>query len=427
MSLLLDALKKAADDKKKISDAESLEKPNRGVPDKTDELSIKQTVEELSLEAEIEEPSLELSTEPEVNEVVEPELTLDAGGSNSDNSPQSSQQNSNAEKFVISDDGLSLLIHKTNYDIKKNKRILIFGVILATIIVLVIGGFFYYSEMQTEIASLERKHQISMQSMRSKTNSDRLPKGADIIRNLVSDAGPDNKVKFTKNNMTDGKVTTKAIQRKSTSKKRLNTASAVVSIQKTNKVDPVGAVLDKAWLLYDKGLYDDAKQAYEEVLLIEERNRDALLGLGAISILQKDNVKARSIYSTLLELDPRDPIATAAIASIRSEAGSLGADESYLLSMLQKNAEAPHLNFSLANIYAQQNKWPSAQKYYFKAWQVDSDNADYIFNLAVSLDQLGKNEQAIKFYRDSLLKAENKQVGFSREAAKKRIKELLEL
>ncbi len=427
MSLLLDALKKAADDKKKITNAESVETAGKDEVVRVSEASSNKVKEELSFEAEVEALPLELDDEYEESEPAEPELTLDDEELRTDSPPGSIQQDSNTEKFVISDDGLSLLIHKTNNDIKKNQKLVLISVIAATILILVVGGVFYYSEMQAEIASLERKHQIAMQSMRSKTNTGHMLKSSDIIRNLVSDADLDKKVKFAKDHMADGNLTAKKIPQTSKATKRLNNAATVLSIQKTNKVDTVGALLDDAWLSYDNGQYESAKKMYEEALSIEGNNRDALLGLGAISVLQKDNVRARSLYSTLLELDPRDPIATAAIASLRSGAGSLDSDESYILSMLQKNSEAPHLNFSLANIYAQQNKWPSAQQYYFKAWQIDSDNADYIFNLAVSLDQLDKNQQAIKFYKDSLLKAKNKQVRFSREAAQKRINELLEL
>ncbi len=422
MSLLLDALKKAADDKKKISNAESVETADK---DEAVRVGDKKIEEELSIE--VEAPHPEPDDEYKENKSVEPELTLDDEVLSPNNPLDSTRQNSKTEKFVISDDGLSLLIHKTNNDIKQNKKLVLVSIIAAIILILVGGGVFYYSEMQAEIASLERKHQIAMQSMRSKTNTGRMPKSSNIIRNLVSDADLDNKVKFAKDHMADENVVAKKIPQTSVPVKKLNNTSSILSIQKTNKVDPVGALLDDAWLSYDNGQYESAKKMYAKVLSIEENNRDALLGLGAISVLQKDNVRARSIYLTLLELDPRDPIATAAISGLHSNAGSLDSDEDYLLSMLQKNSEAPHLNFSLANIYAQKNKWSSAQQYYFKAWQLDSDNADYIFNLAVSLDQLDKSQQAIKFYKNSLLKAKNKQVRFSREAAQKRINELLEL
>jgi len=427
MSLLLDALKKAADDKRNISNAESAGSADKDESVITDEVSNPEAEVELSLEAESAVASIELEDEHLEANAFETELTLDEEVLSASNAPDSKKQNSNAEKFIISDDGLSLLIHKTNNDIKRNKKFAIISVIAITVLILVAGGFFYYSEMQAEIASLERKHQIAMQSMHSKTNTDRMPESSDIVRNLVSDTDLDKKVKFAKDHMVDENITVKKIPQSDASRKRQNKATKELSIQKTKKIDPIGELLDDAWLSYDKGQYDSAKKLYEKALSIEGNNRDALLGLGAISVLQKDNVRARGIYSSLLELDPRDPIATAAIASLRSGAGSLNSDESYLLSMLQKNSEAPHLNFSLANIYAQQNRWSSAQQYYYKAWQIDSANADYVFNLAVSLDQLDKKQQAVKFYKDSLLKAKNKQVRFSREAAQKRINELLEL
>jgi uncharacterized protein HemY len=134
---------------------------------------------------------------------------------------------------------------------------------------------------------------------------------------------------------------------------------------------------------------------------------------------------ARDIYLAVLEQDPRDSMATAGLAGLHDET-SLNSDEQYLISMLEKNPGAQHLNFALGNNYAKQNKWQSAQQHYFAAWQSDNNNADYIFNLAVSMDQLNKRQQAVSLYKDSLVKAVNKQVSFSREAAQKRIKELTE-
>ena len=149
-----------------------------------------------------------------------------------------------------------------------------------------------------------------------------------------------------------------------------------------------------------------------------------MLGLGALAVIEKNNVKAREVYLSLLELDPRDPIAIAALAGLHTSKKSLETDKDYLISILDKNPDAHQLNFALGNVYAQLGQWADAQKYYFSAWQKDDDNADYIFNLAVSMDQLSKVQQAINFYKDSLVKAVNKQVSFSREDVKKRIDEL---
>jgi tetratricopeptide (TPR) repeat protein len=364
----------------------------------------------------------------------------------------------------LSDEALSMLIYKTNREVKKGRRALVFSILIISLGVLVSGGMFYYKDMQEEIRLLERKHQIAMQAMRSKTSDETLPVKSEIIRNLVSDVDLEEKVLLAKQQLIAEQSITQAAtqatnqaansvvsQATSTQKQQADshtdtiaknklasdkaatpivsaskaTASAV-SIQKTKKADPVGEQLDTAWLAYENARYGEAATLYQSVLLLEENNRDALLGLAAIAVIEKNHQLAQNIYLTLLELDPRDSIAIAALAALSNlpdKQASL-ADKEYLLSVLQKNPNAHHLNFALGNIYAQQNNWKSAQQYYFNAWQHNNESADYVFNLAVSLDQLGKQQQAVKFYEASLLKSKNNQSSFSREAVKKRINEL---
>ncbi len=465
MSLLLDALKKAADDKQKVSRAESSSSKisQAGLPkEKSIELVVsdeaQSVTEELSLQ-----PTEHQEITPEtlsVNEIEDSaELTLDIDENVSDVSATTftDMENSklskaegveelNLEKIdknrgkdnsldnrrlTISDDALSMLIYKTNRDVKKGKTVFIVSAFIASLTIIVSGGVYYYTDTQTEIAAIERKHQIAMQSMRLKTSQEKTPEELEIIRNLVSDAELEEKVQYAKDHMASknnpGHMTPQVQTRTNMPKTNIAAATPDLSIKKINKTDPVGEKLDAAWLAYESGRYNEAKELYKEVLNVEENNRDALLGLGAIAVVEKDNAAASKVYQSLLKQDPRDPIATAALASLHSEKSSLESNKEYLLSMLKKNPDAPHLNFSLANIFAQQNKWKPAQQYYFNAWQHDNENADYIFNLAVSLDQLSKQQQAISFYKDSLVKSSNKQVGFSRDAVQKRIKELSEL
>jgi len=469
MSLLLDALKKAADDKQKISRAESSSsKASKAAQPK--EQSVKSAVSD-----EVQFPTEELSLQPTEHQEITPEtlsvndiensteltLDVDEDSSNISAAARSDLENSgltnnnagleepeelNLEKidkaqgadnstdnrrFTISDEALSMLIYKTNRDVRKGKTVFVISVLIASLTILVSGGVYYYTDTQAEIAAIERKHQIAMQSMRLKTSREKTPVELEIIRNLVSDAELEEKVQYAKDHIASKKISghilSKVLPKTNIPKMNTEATTPALSIKKIKKIDPVGEKLDAAWLAYESGNYNEAKKLYKKALNVEENNRDALLGLGAIAIVEKDSVLAREIYLLLLKQDPRDPIATAALASLHSEKSSLESDKEYLLSMLRKNPDAPHLNFSLANIYAQQNKWKSAQQYYFNAWQYDNENADYIFNLAVSLDQLSKQQQAINFYRDSLVKSSNKQVGFSRDAVQKRINELSEL
>ena len=297
------------------------------------------------------------------------------------------------------------------------------GVFLLSLIVVSLSGGFYYFDMQDEIASIERKHYLTMRAMQSKTGANTTPEH-EIVRKLVGDGDIDDKVKFAKAQITNSRVENKKqITRAAVEKEPLVKPSGL-TIRKTQITDPVEDTLNDAWQAYEAGRYDDAKRSYSKVLSIENKNRDALLGLGAIAIIEKDKVGARQVYGALLKLDPRDPIATAALASLKENTDSHEEEQSYLKAMLEKAPEAHELNFALGNSYAGQNKWKLAQQSYFAAWQADSENANYIFNLAVSMDQLNKPEQALAFYKDSLTKAGDKPVSFSRQAVKQRITEL---
>ena len=426
MSLLLDALKKAADDKQKASQASSLGADSSNTHS-NDARTTSVTSDEV--QPSIEELTLEDDDTEQGNLTLEEKTPVSNGDKNSvvniDSDELSLEQNytdSNVDKagFSVSDDALSMLIYKSNHDVKRSKRVLLAGVFLMSLTVLVLGGVYYYLDMQAEIATLERKHQIAMQSMQSKTSKEKTPDKSDIIRNLVSDSDLEEKVRFAKERVSTRKQDkAMALAEKSTAKR--NVSAAEFSIKKTNTSDPVGEKLDTAWLAYENGQYNAAKNLYKNVLSKEENNRDALLGLGAIAVREKNNSIAQKIYLSLLKQDPRDPVATAALASLQNDSSS---SEKYLLSTIQKNPQAPYLNFALGNVYAQQNKWKAAQQYYFNAWQFDNENADYIYNLAVSMDQLSKQQQAINLYKDSLHKSINKQVSFSREAVQKRINEL---
>ncbi len=428
MSLLLDALKKAADDKKKISQADSVESAaaNEASPEvkvvETVFESVAETNEELTLDPLDTEERIEVTEELEVA----PETRVSDDESKLSAKPDKDLNDTNTTSYTVSDEALSMLICKTNRDVKKSRRFIVISVVMVSLAILVSGGVYYYMDMQTEIAALERKHQIAMHSMELKTNKEKTPEKSKIIRNLVGDSGLNDKVQYAKNHIAEKHDSQ---QTKPITRPVLNAAngkdvvsSSAVSFKKTNKADPVTEKLEQAWQAYEASQYGRAKKMYKEILAIERNNRDAMLGLGAIAIIEKDNIKAKNIYTVLLERDPRDPIASAALASLRNSATAV--DEKYLLETLQKNPDDAQLNFVLGNVYAQQGKWKSAQKSYFSAWQHDNGNADYIFNLAVSMDQLGKQQQAVAFYQKCLNRSVNKQVVFSREAVQKRITEL---
>ena len=101
---------------------------------------------------------------------------------------------------------------------------------------------------------------------------------------------------------------------------------------------------------------------------------------------------------------------------------------SRLKTALGNQPDSPDLYFALGNLYAQQSRWSEAQQAYFRAYAGDPDNADFLFNLAVSLDHLHQNKLAAQYYQMALKTAEangsTRPVSFDRIQVRARISEL---
>ncbi|VAW73437.1 hypothetical protein MNBD_GAMMA10-1491, partial [hydrothermal vent metagenome] len=178
-------------------------------------------------------------------------------------------------------------------------------------------------------------------------------------------------------------------------------AAPEIKFIQARKSDPVHTLLLQAYAAFHAQSYSQSEGLYNRVLKREEKNRDALLGLAAIAIKQQRYEYARQKYRYLLKLNPTDNIATAALSSIDKQTNAQ-LSVSKLKFMLKSSPDSAPLYFALGGIHSKLNNWPEAQAAYFSAWAADNENADYAFNLAISLDHLEKNQQALKFYQLSL-------------------------
>jgi tetratricopeptide (TPR) repeat protein len=387
MSLLLDALKKAAQEKQQASSTGNGAEQN---PDKDEiELSLD---EQDFVEQQGPDPSEtdNLSVEPA------PEL-----------------EKTSATTSTISDEALQLLVYKTNKQYRRTQKIIWGGALAAALFMLVLGGVYYYYVMLEEVGALERKHEIAMRLFKSQSAESN--RKSLIIENSVQPV----------QQVAADKSATKATAVVPKTKKAVvsDQSAKVFSIQRTEKRDPVSVLLNKGWHAYSNADYAVGADAYNQVLEREPRNRDALLGIAAIAVKQGEYEQAKAMYSRLLRLDPRDQIAISALSNLDEVTPDL-VGETRLKFMIQQQPDAAHLHFALGNFYAKQAKWPEAQNEYFSAWQGSSENADYAFNLAVSLDQLGKHDEARRFYEKSLNLSAGKNISFSVKAVKDRLSKI---
>jgi cytochrome c-type biogenesis protein CcmH/NrfG len=185
------------------------------------------------------------------------------------------------------------------------------------------------------------------------------------------------------------------------------TGGAAFKIKRKRTPDKLHPRLLRAYEAWRSGNLVAARRDYERVLRSDPRNRNALLGLGAIAVREGRWDDASERYTVLLRLNPRDSVAQAGLISVHESVDPLRG-ESQIKILLRAEPDAPHLHFTLGNMYAEQSRWGEAQSAYFDAYRLQSANPDYAYNLAVSLDQLGKAGAAADYYRQALeLAAEN--------------------
>lgn len=198
---------------------------------------------------------------------------------------------------------------------------------------------------------------------------------------------------------------------------------APLTIVRKKRIDPVDVLLQDAYRAYLNGDYNSANGLYQKVLGLKPGNRDALIGLAVIAHRNQQPVQARFYYKKILSLNPKDSQAAAGLITL--ERGRNATEtESRLKLLLEHEPQAAYLHFTLGNQYVGQVRWADAQQAFFQAYHADPTNADYAFNLAVSLDQLKQTKAALQYYRQTLQLARGKTVSFNLFDVAKRIKTL---
>jgi len=188
-------------------------------------------------------------------------------------------------------------------------------------------------------------------------------------------------------------------------------------------VPSVDPQVQQGYQAFQRGDLAAASESYQKALAREPNNRDALLGLAAIDVRNGQFESAEARYLKLLETDPRNSQAVAGVLSLRGGLDPV-ASESRLKTLIAGQPQAAQLHFSLGNQYAHQSRWSEAQAAYFKAYSIDPENADYAFNLAVSLDQLRQRKPAQEYYRRALALVDKRPASFDPAQARTRLQEL---
>lgn len=169
----------------------------------------------------------------------------------------------------------------------------------------------------------------------------------------------------------------------------------------TTTEDPLIVRLREAWEALRAGDAARAEALYREVLVAEPASENALLGLATLAARGGRADEARDLYRSVLQLDPRNATATAGLTALAGGEAQ-GGGEARLKGMLREQPASAPLHFALGLHHVAGQRWPDAQAAFFEAVRHDPTNADYAFNLAVSLDRLGQPGPAASYYQRAL-------------------------
>jgi tetratricopeptide (TPR) repeat protein len=194
-------------------------------------------------------------------------------------------------------------------------------------------------------------------------------------------------------------------------------------MDRTQETPSVPAEISAGYDALRRGDYAAARRSYQAALGADSANLDANLGL-ATAEARAGNISAASLfYRKALELDPRNATAMAGMAAL-ADASRPGAVEARLREDVMRNPQSAALRLALGNVYAAQKRWSEAQGEYFEAHRLDPANPDIAFNLAVSLDNLGRSALAAQFYRRALDSARGQPAQFDPAAVNRRLAEM---
>lgn len=143
-----------------------------------------------------------------------------------------------------------------------------------------------------------------------------------------------------------------------------------------------------------------AAKNYGSVLKVTPTDIDALLGMAGVSAIKGQRDQEQLYYQKVLAQSPQNINARVGLLS-STDPSSLEVG-SALQQLLRESPEQAFLHASLGDYHLKRGEWSAAQRAYFDAFSREPTNANYAYNLAVSLDQMGKPKLALQFYQKAV-------------------------
>jgi len=271
---------------------------------------------------------------------------------------------------------------------RNNQRMAYYGLYAFAAILFFAGSYLYYT---AEI--LDNSDKLTFKKNNKVRVYEKTAEEKKIEQQVIIAKAKLAEIDTSKNKNSTAKVIKKKVSKIAVKKPK------AISITKTKKEDPISVLLQKAYQHYQAAEYPQSDTLYKQILIRDIKQRDALLGVAAIAVVNKDFTQAKKYYQQLLRYYPGDSIATSALVDLTKQQTTV-ASESQLKLLLREDPNAAHVYFSLGLLYAKQSRIKESQQAFFDAFSRHK-KADYAYNLAVMLDKLGQEKAALSYYKQA--------------------------
>ena len=157
------------------------------------------------------------------------------------------------------------------------------------------------------------------------------------------------------------------------------------------------STLELGYAALTRGQLQEATKAYEQALVQNPEERDALLGLAYIAQQQSRQDEALSLYKRVLRQEPDNATARTGVLTLTmlGDAQDFGSRSREVVDQNPDSAEAQSI---LGHALVRQERLADARLAFARALQLEPQVARHAFNLAVAFDRLHNYDQARRFY-----------------------------
>lgn len=196
----------------------------------------------------------------------------------------------------------------------------------------------------------------------------------------------------------------------------------------SQSASPISRIRLNALSNLQRGKFDEASLAFEEIHTALPNDTETLLMLAALAELRNRPVEADNWRQRAYHIAPLSTDVLAAMLGASSNRLHAPLEtESQLRSLLSRHPESAPLHFALGNLELSRGQWLEAKAAFVAALSNDGDNPDYLFNLAITLDHLRQHALAAKRYRDATHAAELRPSVMNKDEALRRQREIEEM